>query len=363
MKAVEVFAPATIANFGTGFDMFGAAIDGIGDIVHARRADSRARGVMLTRIENNPGLDIGPNNVVTAVGKYVQEAAGENAGIELVLKKKMKIGTGMGSSASSSVAAALAVNELLEKPFDRDDPVILEAVAYGEKVACGSAHCDNVYPSLLGGYILIDAEGGYRKFEGSDKIWLAVIAPDLRVDTKMAREALNKSPYKIANLVADSMALAANNFYGRKAFSGNRYDLESLAYINKREAEVAGREWIDTAEAHKIIAKYQQGFITVLTGVREHDAMFLGMGMMMDKIITPIRAAFIPGFDNAREAALTAGACGFTISGSGPAMVLVAVSRECAEASARAAMDALPMHSDVYISTINNHGAKVTEVA
>ena len=33
MKAVTVFAPATVANIGCGFDAMGFAFEGIGDIV------------------------------------------------------------------------------------------------------------------------------------------------------------------------------------------------------------------------------------------------------------------------------------------------------------------------------------------
>ena len=36
MDRVKVFAPATVANVGPGFDIFGFAIEGVGDVVAAQ---------------------------------------------------------------------------------------------------------------------------------------------------------------------------------------------------------------------------------------------------------------------------------------------------------------------------------------
>jgi homoserine kinase len=37
MEKIRVFAPATIGNIGPGFDVLGLAIQGLGDIVEARK--------------------------------------------------------------------------------------------------------------------------------------------------------------------------------------------------------------------------------------------------------------------------------------------------------------------------------------
>ena len=47
MSWIKVFAPATVANVGPGFDVLGVAIESWGDTVEARRSDS---GVSISEI-------------------------------------------------------------------------------------------------------------------------------------------------------------------------------------------------------------------------------------------------------------------------------------------------------------------------
>ena len=50
---IMVFAPATSANIGPGFDLLGVAIDGLGDRVTVRRR--RLPGVVIEHIEGDDG--------------------------------------------------------------------------------------------------------------------------------------------------------------------------------------------------------------------------------------------------------------------------------------------------------------------
>ena len=50
MTWVKVFAPASIANLGPGFDCLGVAIAGPGDTVAVRRAEGGRPGVVITQI-------------------------------------------------------------------------------------------------------------------------------------------------------------------------------------------------------------------------------------------------------------------------------------------------------------------------
>src|SRR3989344_2567027 len=118
---VSAFAPATIAVSGTLLDSFGFAIEGIGDIVRAELTDE-FQGAKLVKIENNSNvsLPVGKENVVEAVGQKLLEYAKSKNGVKLILEKNMGIGTGMGSSASSGVATAVAANEAIGRPFQKD---------------------------------------------------------------------------------------------------------------------------------------------------------------------------------------------------------------------------------------------------
>ena len=53
MNTVSVFAPASVANFGVGFDVLGAALDGPGDVVTARLASTP--GVRVLSIAGDGG--------------------------------------------------------------------------------------------------------------------------------------------------------------------------------------------------------------------------------------------------------------------------------------------------------------------
>ena len=69
---------------------------------------------------------------------------------QIALEKRMPLSSGLGSSAASAVATVTAANILAGKPLSPRDllPITMEA----ERVACGSAHADDVAPSLLGGF-------------------------------------------------------------------------------------------------------------------------------------------------------------------------------------------------------------------
>jgi hypothetical protein len=54
-ETITVFAPATIANLGPGFDVLGVAVDGLGDWVSVRRRDDSQ--VVIESI--SPALDWG----------------------------------------------------------------------------------------------------------------------------------------------------------------------------------------------------------------------------------------------------------------------------------------------------------------
>ncbi|MBI4439796.1 homoserine kinase [Candidatus Woesearchaeota archaeon] len=346
MKSAKVFAPATIANIGPGFDIFGVALDEPGDIVLAVESEANI-GVKLVDIINNPGLPYGPENVVEAVGAKVLEASGESKGIELILQKNMKIGTGMGSSASSAVAAALAVNSVLDKPFRRNDPVIIDAVVYGEAVATKSqrGHPDNVLPSLLGGFVFIYDSNNFahRRYEIKDSPYLVVVAPDLRVDTGDARRALKDAPYDISKLVSLSQRFV---IWGR---------LDESFMPTEKAVKSGG--------SVSVVEEYLNGALMVAEGLQEGDFEKVGKGMMMDGIVTPVREKFIPGYDRAKSEALNAGAYGFTISGSGPSVAMVvrddALSACKVQGAVINAFKAEGISAVGYISKVNNNGARL----
>jgi len=143
-KEVRVFAPATVSNVSCGFDVLGFAINQPGDEVLARKTEER--GVRIVKITGDNGkLPVSTNE--NTAGIAVQSLiSGTEAdfGIEIEIHKQMPLGSGLGSSAASAVAAVVAANRLLDKPFGTSE--LFSHILLSETKASGTAHPDNAAP-------------------------------------------------------------------------------------------------------------------------------------------------------------------------------------------------------------------------
>jgi homoserine kinase len=306
---VRVFAPATVANVAAGFDILGFAVRAPGDEVSAQLADSP--GVRILSIEGDDGaLSLDPDlNTAGVAAKGMITSLGSRIGVELEIRKFMPIGSGMGSSAASAVATAVAVNELIGRPFSREAllPFCLEA----ERVACGTAHADNAAPALLGGFVLI------RSCRPLDVVPIAVtkdlacaiVHPRVEIRTQDARKILRNK-------------------------------------ITMRDAVI---QWGNTAG--------------LIAGLLISDYALIGRSLS-DVVIEPVRSILIPGFHRVKEAALAAGALGCSISGSGPSIFALARGLETAREVGKemaSVYRALGLEHEVHVSEINRDGAMVID--
>jgi len=306
-RKVRVFAPATIANLGSGFDVLGLAIDRPGDSVTAERQQECALSFSVRLNQRSISTDA-RKNVAGHVAQIILDEIKPPFGIRLILDKKMPIGSGLGSSAASSVASVVAVNALLPKPLKKTD--LLQFAIEGERLASGTAHADNIAPSLLGGACLV------RSYDPLDivripirnTIFWVVVHPHLEVRTEEAR-----------NILPNSVPL-----------------------------KTAIQQW---------------GNIAGLTiGLSTGDAELVGR-CVADQIVEPVRSQLIPAFHDVKETALVAGATGCSISGSGPSLFAVApslsIAKKIGAAMKRRFAASAEVRSDVYISKTNMNGATI----
>lgn len=107
MKKVRVFAPASIANMGCGFDVIGLALDEVGDIIEI--TESEGDGLSITNLSGVPLPDDPEKNVVTPVIRSFLQKIGKKAQIDVTICQKIYPGSGIGSSAASSAAAAMGM--------------------------------------------------------------------------------------------------------------------------------------------------------------------------------------------------------------------------------------------------------------
>ena len=95
-RKVKAFAPATVANVASGFDVLGFAVSHPGDTVEAQRTE--AGGVTLRDVTGDGGRlpRDGRNTAVIAV-RALLERLGEPFGVELALHKGMPMASGLGA--------------------------------------------------------------------------------------------------------------------------------------------------------------------------------------------------------------------------------------------------------------------------
>ncbi|ELZ41703.1 homoserine kinase [Halorubrum saccharovorum DSM 1137] len=171
---VTVRAPATSANLGSGFDVFGAALTRPADVVTVEKASEttiEVTGVGAQYIPEDP-----EKNTVGAVVEALDAPA------RIHIDKGVRPASGLGSSAASAAGAAVALNRLYDRGLSRSE--LVPIAAEGEAVVSGVAHSDNVAPSILGGFTVTTSEGTHAV---DAAIPLVVCLPDVAVSTRDAR--------------------------------------------------------------------------------------------------------------------------------------------------------------------------------
>ena len=88
MESIKVFAPATVANVGCGYDVLGFALQGYGDeLILTRRKDEK---LVITSIEGVSGLPMDPTrNVSTVAISALLDDLGLRKGFDLRIKKNI----------------------------------------------------------------------------------------------------------------------------------------------------------------------------------------------------------------------------------------------------------------------------------
>jgi len=317
---VRVFAPATVANLGPGFDVLGLALERPGDVLEAELTGQP--GVEIVEVTGDGGvLSRDPaRNVAGRAAAEVLERARRigrspgallppGPGVRLWLHKGMPLVSGLGSSGASSAAAVTAINELLGRPLPMRE-VLLSAME-GERAAAGAAHADNVAPSLMGGIVLIRS---YDPLEVvplpvPGRLWVVAVHPHCSVATAGARTMVSERTYALDQIVANL------------------------------------------------------GNLGTLVGALYRDDLALLGRSIDDRLVEPVRAGLIPGFRAVKHAALASGALGCSIAGSGPSLFALCDDGAVAERVGGAMREAFgreaALEADVFLGKVGTAGARV----
>ncbi len=304
MKSIKIFAPATIANLGSGFDLLGLAIDGIGDEIIFHQ--TQQLDVKIIDIKGATLPYDNKNNIVGYVAEMMLNDAKANFGVEIEIIKGIKPGSGIGSSAASSVATVFGINLLLGDTFDNTQ--LIEYAMEGELLVSGGKFADNVAPCLLGGMVLInDYEPlAYMQMPVPENMYAVVLHPMIELKTSDARNLL---PIKVAMKDAIKQAKNLGTF-------------------------IAGLYTMD-------IDKISRG--------------------LEDRLATPYRSKLIPFFDDLMALGKELEIIGSGISGSGPSVFYLCMGKEKASDLARklhSFYESKDTEYNIYISPVARQGVR-----
>jgi homoserine kinase len=307
MTSVTAFAPATVSNVACGFDVLGFALASPGDEVTARLV---AAGVSIDDITGDGGRlpRNAERNTAGVAAQALLTLAGERRGVALTIRKGLPLASGLGGSAASAAAAVVAVDGLFNLGSSLE--TLVACALEGERLGAGSAHADNIAPSICGGFVLV------RRSHPPDIVRLpvpagltaVVVHPDLEIETAMARQ-----------LLGDTVSL-----------------------------KDAIQQWANLG--------------ALVDGLHRGDFDLISRSLE-DRIAEPRRAALVPGLAAIKQAAVEAGALGCSLSGSGPSLFALCRSATDAERVARAMTDAVRAEiggeTQTYVSSVAPHGARV----
>ena len=305
MESIHLFCPATVANLSCGFDVLGLCLETIGDemIIHK----TKEKGIRILKITGaNLPFEI-EKNVAGVAALALFEEINPDFGFAIEIHKKIKTGSGIGSSAASASGVVFGMNELLEKPFSKNE--LVKFAMKGEALASGSEHADNVAPAIYGGFTLVR---GYKpldiiRIESPAELYVTIVHPQIELKTSEMRAVLHP----------DVSLKSAITQWG---------NLGGL---------IAGLYTSDYALIHR---------------------------SLHDEIVEPLRGKFIPNFDLVKMTAIKNGALGAGISGSGPSIFALSEGKEVAEKIAfevEKIFHGTQIPVELHVSKVNPKGIRI----
>ncbi|MBX0291764.1 homoserine kinase [Hymenobacter sp. HSC-4F20] len=302
---LTVLAPATVANVVCGFDVLGFALAEPNDTMQLRLTDQP--GVAIIH-EDEFGLPTEPSrNVAGAALLAMLRGVPEEVGVEVRIRKTIRPGSGIGSSAASAAGAVVGLNQLLGQRFTL--PELVHYAMYGEEVASGVRHADNIAPAIYGGVTLIRATVPAPDIVPLDAppLFVTVVHPQIEVKTSDARRILKQE-------------------------------------VPLRDAI---RQWGNVGG--------------LVAGLLQHDYSLISRSLE-DVIVEPVRSILIPGFQDVKDGSRIAGALGGGISGSGPSLFMLSQDEATARAVENvmhATYQRLGLAYHTYVTTINPVGCQI----
>jgi homoserine kinase len=267
---VVVESPATTANLGPGYDVFGLALEQPSDKV---TLEPISKGVEI-EVANHSVATIPTmpkRNTAGVVANQILKEFSLKTGVLIKIRKNIWPGMGLGSSAASATAVAYGMNRMFNLKLNNNQ--LISLAAKGEALSAGFEHADNVSAAIYGDFVIVKSY----------------------------------SPLEIVNLKSPPEMRVCVAFPHIKT---------PLHKTEKARLAVS-----KTVPIEKLVHNVGQA-AAMATGFATGDVELIGKSMS-DAVAEPVRERLVPGYALVRKSALKAGACGITLSGAGPAMIAI----------------------------------------
>jgi homoserine kinase len=204
MSELRVRVPATSANLGPGFDVFGVALPLLAEFT------VRPAREWTVNVEGNgaSGVPVGEDNLFVVAARAAAKSLGTDLGAQHVTQRSaIPGGKGLGSSAASIVGGVLTANALAGEPLGRRALLRIATEVEG--------HADNVAAALYGAFTIAlpSADGPVAARFAFPSAWrVCLFVPTSALSTESSRAVLPKEVTRtdaVFNLAHASALLAA----------------------------------------------------------------------------------------------------------------------------------------------------------
>lgn len=186
MESISVKVPASTANVGPGYDVFGIALT-LYNTVRIEKAEKDQIIITGPNVDNSLPLDK-TNLVFQAIETFYKLIEKPRPQLKISVDCQIPLASGLGSSSTAIVGGLAAANKLEGDFLSKNDLLNLAWDIEG--------HPDNVAPAILGGFIIsmITPENkiAYKKLLWPDEWKLIICHPKFKLSTQKAREILPK---------------------------------------------------------------------------------------------------------------------------------------------------------------------------
>ena len=265
MKEIILKAPATIANFGPGYDIFALALQEPYDVLKVRLNDTNSINIKVAGMSEGIPTSIEDNTAGLAAISFFRKV-NPSAGVDVEIRKRMKSCAGLGSSGASAVACVYGLNKLFSANLGYNE--IIEIASRGEIASGGASHADNVAGCLLGGFVLI------KNYHPLDVVKIEV--PDIPIVICVIKKAQRTTRGLIPNRISLTEAK------------------EQMSYC-----------------------------ASLIHAILSGDLKNIGEAVNRDHISEPVRSRSISRYNDIKKKVLEAGAYGCNVSGGGSSIFAI----------------------------------------